>query len=406
MNKKNILVLPGTLWQVQLVKTIKEMGHKAYVVHPSPDSPCLPYADGFLEEDIFHNDEIIKYGRQHCIDAVMSDECDIAMPLIASYSNQLGAISIDSSSAYLYTNKYAMREFCKLHGLKTPEYRLCKTIEDTVSFLKEMKKPIILKPLDSNASHGIHKVSTEKEIYEKFLETISFSRGEKAILAERFIEGTEFTVDGIKTCSSHYTLAISQKKHYKHNINIANELYFSHFNRCFDYKKLKSINDDFVLKSNLPYGLTHAEYKYENGDFYLIEIAARGGGNMISSVITQFMSGYNTYHYLIDCYTTGAYEKDFSIPSSHTNRVAILKFFETPSNGGIVESIKGIDYLQNTKSIVFFKLNFKIGDLIVNAPNDSARIGFYIACAESEEQLKKTVETVNKEFKITTSKSF
>ena len=85
------------------------------------------------------------------------------------------------------------------------------------------------------------------------------------MLLEEYIEGTEFTVDGIKTEKGHISLAISEKRHYAYNENIACSLYFSYKNDRFDYEKLRSINDRFVELSGLPFSLTHAEYKYRKG---------------------------------------------------------------------------------------------------------------------------------------------
>lgn len=399
-NNKTILVLPGTFWQVQLVQKIKEMGHKALVVNPAPDSPCFQYADGHLQSDIFAEDKVIAYGKENHIDAVMSDECDIAMNLIAKLGKVFNVPTLDKDTAALYTDKFLMREFSKRHGLHYPEYMFCKTEEDAVNLLREIKRPIIIKPLDSNASHGVFRCKTEADIRKHFAESMSFSRIEKSVLAERFIEGTEFTVDGVKTPSAHYTMAISEKKHFVHNESIANELLFSHYNPNFDYDKLRATNDAFVMKSNLKFGFTHAEYKYEDGEFYLIEIAARGGGNMISSCITQWMSGYDTYRYLVECATGNVHDEDLSLRPEYRERAAVLKFFTTPNGGGKVKAIEGLDYIESEPDIKFHRLNFKIGDTIQDALNDSARIGFYIVCSENMERLKNVISNVDKKFKI------
>lgn len=399
-NNKTILVLPGTFWQVQLVQKIKEMGHKALVVNPAPDSPCFQYADGHLQSDIFAEDKVIAYGKENHIDAVMSDECDIAMNLIAELGKVFNVPTLDEDTAALYTDKFLMREFSKRHGLHYPEYMFCKTEEDAVNLLREIKRPIIIKPLDSNASHGVFRCETEADIRKHFAESMSFSRIEKSVLAERFIEGTEFTVDGVKTPSAHYTMAISEKKHFAHNESIANELLFSHYNPNFDYDKLRATNDAFVMKSNLKFGFTHAEYKYEDGEFYLIEIAARGGGNMISSCITQWMSGYDTYRYLVECATGNVHDEDLSLRPEYRERAAVLKFFTTPNGGGKVKAIEGLDYIESEPDIKFHRLNFKIGDTIQDALNDSARIGFYIVCSENMERLKNVISNVDKKFKI------
>ena len=397
---KNFLVLPGTLWQVALVRKIKQMGHRVYVVNPATDSPCFEWADGHLQSDIFDRGKVLEYCRRQKIDAILSDECDIAMNLVASLGETLGVPALSGEAAALFTDKFLMREFSRANGLKYPQYRICKDAQDAVALLEEISRPIIIKPLDSNASHGVFKCSSAQDVREHFDEAMSFSRVEKAVLAERYIEGTEFTIDGIKTPSAHYTLAISEKKHFKHNVNIANELRFSHTSETFDYEALRSANDAFVMASPLAFGFTHAEYKCEDGEFYLIEIAARGGGNMISSAITQWMTGFDTYRYLVECAAGDVHDEDFSLRPEFCERAAVLKFFSTPKGGGVVKAIEGVDYLESEPDIPCYKFNFKVGDTIGDALNDSARIGFYIATSENMDSLLSVMDRVEEKVKI------
>lgn len=397
---KKILVLPGTQWQVPLIEKIQEMGHQALVVNPNPDAPGMKKADLCLISDIFDKERVVEFGRDQKIGAVMSDECDIAMNWVAELGKIFNVPTLDEETAALFTDKYLMREFSKQHGLKYPEYKFCKTADDAIALLNEIHKPIIIKPLDSNASHGVFRCDTEADIRRHFDEAMSFSRVEKSVLAERFIVGTEFTIDGVKTPSGHYTMAISEKKHFAHNESIANELLFSHYNPNFDYDKLRATNDAFVMKSNLKFGFTHAEYKFEDGEFYLIEIAARGGGNMISSCITQYMTGYDTYRYLVECATGNVHDEDFSLRPEYKERAAVLKFFAAPNGGGKVRELQGLDYLENEPDIKHYKLNFQIGDTIEDALNDSVRIGFYIVCSESMQKLRKVIDNVEQKFKI------
>lgn len=397
---KKILVFPGTQWQVPLIEKIQEMGHQALVVNPDPNAPGMKKADICLISDIFDKERVVEFGRDQKVDAVMSDECDIAMNMVAELGKVFNVPAMDEETAALFTDKFLMREFSKRHGLKYPEYKFCKTVDDAIALQKEINKPIIIKPLDSNASHGVFKCSNENEIREHFAESMSFSRVEKSVLAERFIVGTEFTIDGVKTPNAHYTMAISEKKHFAHNESIANELLFSHYNPNFDYDKLRATNDAFVMKSKLQFGFTHAEYKFEDGEFYLIEIAARGGGNMISSCITQYMTGYDTYRYLVECATGNVHDEDFSLRPEYKERATVLKFFETPGGGGKVREIKGIDYLDGEPDIKHYRLNFNVGDTIENALNDSVRIGFYIVCSENMQKLREVINNVQKNFQI------
>lgn len=396
----SFLVIPGTLWQLSIIKKIKKMGFKAYVVNPTFNETINNIVDGFLLSDIFDLQKIYEFIAKNKIDAVISDECDIAMPLVSRIGKKFGFSVIPENITELYTNKYRMREFCIKNDMPCPEYILCSCSKDVIDFFSRIRSDIIIKPIDSNASHGVFKISNEKDITAHFDETISYSRKSKCVLAEKYVNGTEFTIDGIKTPKKHFTLAISEKKHFKHNSNIADELYFSHNNAYYDYEMLKKVNDKYVNQSALEFGFTHAEYKYENGKFFLIEIAARGGGNMISSVITQFMSGYDTYEYLINCHLGIIQDFNFTIKDSFRDRVAVLKFFDLSTTEGKVKKIFGLEYLASEPGIVSYKLNFGVGDLIKKARNDSERIGFYIACSESKKELNDIINNVNKKFYI------
>lgn len=397
---KTVLVLPGSLWQVALVRRIKELGHKVLIADPHKSAPCYEFSDGHIEADIFDSVRVNEYARANHVDAVMSDQCDIAMPVVAAMCESLGLSGLSRNTAELFTSKFMMREFCRTHGLNHPEYRLCKTLNDVIDFLHELKRPVIIKPLDSNASHGVFRICNDNEAALHFDEAMRFSRKEKFIIAERFIDGTEFMIDGVKTPTAHYTLAISEKRHYSHNMNIANELLFSHYSTRYDYEELKRANDAFIMQSGLQFGFTHSEYKYEDGKFYLIETAARGGGNMISSLITQSMTGLDTYKYLIECALGNIHDEDFSVNDSFRERAAVLKFFETPGKGGKVKSIHGLDVLEGENDVKEYMLNFKAGDVIEECVSDSARIGFYIACSENMMKLEAVMRRINDAFRI------
>ena len=395
-----LLLLPGSLWQVALAKKIRDLNYTLYVVDPNSDAPCFQYADEHLQADIFDIEAIDGFVEQHPISGILSDECDIATVLIAELAERYGLPSIGVDISKLYSDKYLMRQFCSKYSIPTPNYQLCFTAEDAKQFLRKEERPIIIKPLDSNSSHGVFMIISESQIDDWFEESLSFSRTQKAVLAETYIEGTEFTIDGIKTPENHFTLAISEKKHFKHNPNIASDLYFSQVNDEYDYGQLTAINDHFVKASDLPYGLTHAEYKYNDGKFYLIEIGARGGGNMISSHIAPYISGHDTYKYLIECSVGAAEEEDFSIDDSLKSRVALLHFFDTPKKGGLVKAVQGLSILEQDPSVIASQLRFNVGDIIKKCDSDAARIGFYIGCCENAAELETLITKIDTEFKV------
>ena len=398
--KKKLIVLPGSAMQVPLVRKLKEKGYYIISFHPSHDFPTKQYSDEYRVVDILDKERCLEFAREINPNVILSEECDIAMPTIAYLSKELALPSLSIDDASLFTDKSKMRDFCKENEINSPDYCKCYKKTDAVQFYKKMNCKCILKPLDSNCSKGVFIIDSELDIDKYWAETISFSKCSNAILIEQYIDGTEFTIDGVVTPAGHKSLAISEKRHYDYNPSIAYELFFSNQNDQFDYEELRRINDYFVDSSTLPVGFfTHAEYKCMNGQFYLIEIGARGGGNYISSDIVPVISGVDNYEFMIDTLVERNSDNNIVCDKKRKDICAVLYFFDVPMSGRVKE-ICGLDVLQSNPSVLRYELRFKVGETISRAKNDSARVGYYIAYAENQKKLRDMMDKINNTFKI------
>lgn len=146
MDKKNLLILPASEWLVPLIKKGKELGHNVFVVNPDENSPGFEFADDYLLSDIFDFEKVVQFAKEKKIDAITSDECDIAMPLIAKLGKELGVPVLSEETATIFQDKFAMREFSQKHGIKYPDYKLCSKEEDAIELLERIKRPLIIKP--------------------------------------------------------------------------------------------------------------------------------------------------------------------------------------------------------------------------------------------------------------------
>lgn len=400
---KTIMVIPGASAQIPIIKSIKNMGYKVLCVNPYENSPAFNYSDYSEQFDIMDVSNCIEVAKKYNVCAVLSDECDIAMPSVAAISEALNIPSIGSKLAALYTNKRMMRDFCKQHGFPSVAYKQCQTLLEAKTFFNSLSvKKMIIKPLDSNSSRGVHTVESEAQLEKYFEESLSFSRSLKVVLCEEYIEGTEFTVDGIVVDGKHHSMAISKKKHFPHHPNIACELYFSNSDTQFDYDRLRQINDTYVNATGLPFGFTHAEYKFNGENFILIEIGARGGGNYISSHIVPIMTGIDNYKILLN--ETLGIKSNEPIKSDPLlkNRCSVLKFFDIDENdsGKKVSKVVGEDFLKDNPKILLYNFNFKIGERLFSAEDDSKRVGFYITYGDSREELDNFIKSIEKNVKF------
>lgn len=399
---KKIFVIGGGIFQVPLCRKIKEMGYELVNSNLYENSPSFEYADYCFVSDVLDKEYNLKIAKELDVDAVLTDQTDIAVPTVAYIAEQLGLNGIGTEKAELFTNKSKMREFCESIGFSSPEYLVARSLEEAEAFLTQLDTPIVIKPLDSQASRGVKIINGIDELRENFNSTLSCSRNDAAVLCERYVNGREFTVDGYFINGVHHTLAISKKHHYKHNKSIASELFFATDDEQYDYDLLRKENDRLMNASGIPFGLTHCEYKIENGKYFLIEMAARGGGTYISSLIVPSLSGVDNYEILIKQALGEEIPQVVDSKGDYENM--ILKFLDplafTTEQNKVIKAIKGIEEVKKIPGIIHFELELSPGDHIQNAQDDRGRIGYYIAGGKSEKEISNIEQEVYRRLEL------
>ncbi len=395
---KKIMVVAGGDWQVCLVKKAKEMGHYVICSNLYEDSPAFPYADACEVADVLDKEKNLKIAERYMPDAVITDQSDIAVPTVAYVNERLGLRGIGTDLASLFTNKYEMRLFCRDRGIPVPDFKLCRTPEEAAEFLKG-RDEMIIKPIDSQAGRGVFLVRSEEDIRQHFEKSMSFSNREKVVLAEQYIRGEEFSVDGLCVEGVQHPLAISRKEHYAYNPNMAKTLFFSHADPEYDYELLRRQNKTLVEAAGLPFGLTHAEYKFQDGRYYLIEIGARGGGSNISGKVTPYMSGIDHYACLIRQALGQPVQVDVEqCLRENSDRYAVLSFFEFGE--GTVARVEGRELLESLPNIIDFQLNVKPGEVLKNPEFSRQRPGHYIGVGTSRSEVEALMERIDKSVRV------
>lgn len=396
---KKIMILGGGDNQVPLIKRAKNLGCYVVLCDFRDNVPGIAMSDVHYQVNTLDPAQLIEVGEKEKPDGILTNSEPTFLSM-AEVAHKLGLRCLSDKHTNLYKNKFLMREFCHKHGLLSPQYRCCTTLNEALVFFDKLQKKCIIKPLDNSASRGVFSINNAAELKEHFDECIGASSAvNPAIIIEEYVTGTEFTIDGLMTPKGHRCLAISEKKHYTYNENVAYQLLFDNKNERFDYTELRKVNDQLVDLTGIPFGLTHAEYKFCNGKFYLIEIQARGGGNFIATDIVPFISGIDSYteqlKWAVGDETDINY--DYDALSEHC---AVLHFFDVPGKGGVVKEIKGLDYFDSLGDQMMYHLNFGVGDTIQETKDDSTRIGWYILKTANRAELDEKMKEIENQFKI------
>ena len=371
-----IMVIAGGDWQIELIKKAKKMGHYVICSNLYEDSPAFPYADACELANVLDKEKNLEIANKYKPDAVISDQSDIAVPTVAYLNEKLGLKGIGIEKANLFTDKSLQREYCSSHGIAIPEYTICKTPEDADSMLDKYGK-IIIKPIDSQSSRGVFTIESKEQLREKYQETLSWSNREKTFLAEQYIDGDEFTIDGLVINGHHYPLCVSVKEMYPCNPNISRVQSYSYLSDRHDYDLLRKTNKNLIESIGLPMGLTHSEYRFHNGTFYLIEAGARGGGSNLSGKIVPYMSEIDNYEYLIkEALGEEVDESAVADKIFNKDKYVIMRFFDFDE--GTVKSVEGVDYLRNHPMLIDYQLNLKPGDTLQHPKYGRLRPGHFI----------------------------
>jgi len=379
--KNSVLVLPGGRFQVPLIQKARALGY--WTVCADRDGNCA----GSLEADEFHsiglNEEkqLLELARTIQPVGIVTDQTDAGVKVVARLAENLKLPGIGTRCAQLYTDKSLMREFGRSHGFATPDFRLCLDLGSAQSAARELSFPLVLKPIDNQSSKGVHRVNNAEELAARWPDAWRHTTGE-TVLLEQFVDGVEFTAEGFMGANRHRTLGISEKRHYRECPMVACSLQYTPANNRFDYEELRCAHDAWVEESGLPFGMTHAEYKFARGRYYMIEVAARGGGTRIASDIVPWISGVDSQEWLLASACGNAPDPtNFNL----AGRCALLEFFHFPP--GRILSIKGVEKTRRMPGVREVIFGYEVGDSLPSVTNDTTRQGHFILLTDTESEL-------------------
>ena len=179
---ERLLVIGAGPGQLHVIRAAKELGYHVTVVSIKGDYPGFQFADDILFENIFNTDAIIAYAREHGIQGVVSDQSDMAAPLVGKVAEALGLPTWGYETALQFTDKVRMRGVFKVLGLPVPSYFHATNLDDAKTRIAEIGFPVVIKPTDAFASRGVFKVHNEAELLEFFPRSLEVSRSKNIIV--------------------------------------------------------------------------------------------------------------------------------------------------------------------------------------------------------------------------------
>lgn len=398
MKTDNILVLGAGVLQLPLIKRIIQRGYNPVVVSLHETEPGMQLVTNKVVADFCNEEDILEIAQRYNVCGVVTDQTDLPVRTIAYVCERLKLPGIDYRTSCIFTDKYQMRKQLERLGLPVLKYALIPTYESALAFMNDVGGPIIIKPTNNQGSKGVYKISNDQELRKKYDLAVSYSRG-FPVMAEEFVSGDEVVVEGV-ACDGFIDNLVWGDTFYFDIPDV-----FSAKQRIFPSKqpdqileKIKKRNLEIIEGFGLKRGLTHAEYIIVDGEVYLIEIAARGGGVYISSDIIPLMTGFDTTNFIIDSAIT---DKTISLPRTcGLNKVVSYISFFLPE--GIIVRLEGIKNVQSLPFVHQNNLNtLNVGKVMGPNTDKTTRL-FIVLEAANYEEMEQRIDHIHSILSIET----
>lgn len=364
---KNLAIIGASYLQLPVIKKAKELGYITHVFAWAADDVGEKEADHFYPISIIKLETIAEKCREIGICGICSIASDLGNITVNYVANKLNLPGNTMECTYKSTNKYLMRLAFKEHGDPSPKSVL---IDEQTDLTKlRLKFPIIVKPTDRSGSRGIHKLSDSKGLNEAIISALQNSFEKKALI-EEFVEGDEYSVEGISYNGVHHVLAITKK----YTTGSPQFIETGHLepaplNKSV-YKKIEGIIVHALDSLDIKNGASHSEIKInENGDVKIIEIGSRMGGDCIGSDLVYYSTGID---YLRAVIQIACGSKPDLEPVSEAFPVEVRFIFNE-------KDIQKLEKVKNTPK--FLKLVAFYPENIGHTTDSSNRAGCYIVKA-------------------------
>lgn len=296
---KKLAIIGANEFQDPLIRKAKEMGYETHVFAWEAGAPGERTADVFHPISIVEKEAIWQVCRAAGVEACCSIGSDLATHTVNYVQRRLGNPCNPQRTDTVATNKFAMRRALTDGGVPCPAFRRATGVPAEAD-LAGLRYPLIVKPADRSGSRGIFRAESYEELRRAVPEAIACSFAGAAVV-EEFIDGPEYSCEGISFAGEHHLLAFTKK----HTTGAPHFIETGHDEPSdLPADALPAIEAQVrraLDALSVEYGASHTEFRLApGGEIRIIEIGARMGGDCIGSDLVWLSTGIDYTAAVID----------------------------------------------------------------------------------------------------------
>lgn len=304
---------------------------------------------------------------------------------VASVAAALNLPGIPLESAWLATDKLAMKERFLDHGVPIPWFSSVESAEHLRKLRQERGVPLVLKPVDSRGARGVLRLTSAVDLDWAF----QVSRGHSPtgrVMVEQFLPGPQISTESLVLDGVAYTVGFSDRnyelldRYAPHMIENGGQLP-SHLPKAIQ-QSVRDLVQQASKSMGIRNGVVKGDIVVSDGRPHVIELAARLSGGYFCTHEIPLNTGVEFVEHAISL-ALGERLKPDELAPRYQRGVAQRYLFPSP---GRVTNILGVAEVSADPGIALCEVRIKCGDIIGPIDSHPARAGVVIAVAETREE--------------------
>lgn len=395
--QKKMMILGASALQVPAIKKAKELGYQIILVDYDANAVGFPLADIKLVVSTLDQEEVYRQALIYKPDVVITSTSDGPVRTAAYVNEKLGKQpDLSYKDSLCATIKSYMRDRLKENHLPIPEYYAVNNFNEFTEAVRKLNGCCIIKPADNAGSRGVVLLNGSSfPSNDQLLQAYEYSRDNArggVVMVEEYMTGPEVSVEAMTINGETTIVTITDKF-------ITPPPYFveiAHSEPSILDEETKEQICKITKKALKAIGLinapSHTEIKVTKEGPKIVELAARLGGDFITSKLVPLSTGVDMVGNSV-LLATGS---SVDLTPTRQNGSAI-RFIQ--GKEGILKRIdidEEVYHLEGIEEVVLYK---KPGDLTHSTRSSNDRLGHIITtgktAGEALERAKKALSYIH-----------
>ncbi len=384
-NKKAVLIFGVGPLQKSIIERSKKMGLYTVGIDPAEDAACRNVVDAFEIVGGQDYDGTCAVVEKYGIDAIVTAATDKPLVMMARVAEKYRFPFFSVDTARWSTDKFQMKQRFIEGGVPCAKGRLVKSVSEVGDF----EYPVIIKPRDNSGSRGVKLCRSKAELEASMSEAFEVSKLD-TILVEEFIEGPEFSIEGLHHDGINEVIQFTEKKttEFPYNVELGHiqPANISEENKL----KIREIVSKIGTALHFENCPSHTELKINDRGIFVIETSPRLGGDYITSTLTPLSTGVNLEDELLKISLAESIN-----PQPKQVQYAGVRFFAF-EEGIIIKHTPDVDFVKNWPHVVDFSFSLKEGDKVNRITSSLNRYGQLILQAGNRDAIEEAFDKYEK----------